>query len=173
MANLRNPLLTATNTLTNGGGAVNVEEVSSIEKAGDTGILFVFNYDKQEQTALWEFVDLATRDTEFALMIVASDVWDVATDGMFVSSSAQTVVFKTGKDTVNEESVNLNKVTRISTSSQVNFLGDGGETIYTITFTLKAIDSLKETTWHYTSDVDRDAVFGELTIVAADAVYLT
>ena len=173
MANTRNPLLTATNTLTNGAGAVNIEDVSSIEKTGDKGIIFVFKYDKQEQTVVWEFVNLATRDAELALMIVSSTAWAAGTDGAFVSSSAQTVVFKTGVATVNEESINLNKVTRVSTSSQSNFLGTGGQVIYTITFTIQAIDALKEITWHYAVLADRDNVYGEVTVAAAGLVFLT
>lgn len=173
MANYRNPLLTATNTLTNGAGAVNLEEVSSIEKTGDTGILFVYDYDKQEKNVVWEFVDTSTRDTEFALMVVTSTAWAATTDGAFISSSAQTIVFKTGVDTVNEESVNLNRVARVSTSSQTNFLGDGGQVVYTITFTIQAIDALKEITWNYAAQVDRDNVYGEVTTNAAGLVFLT
>lgn len=172
MANLRNPQLTSTNALVEGGGSVNVEEVLSVEKLGSDSILFVFDYDKEERNVVWRYADLATRDNEYALLVVASDVWDVATDGFFVKSSLPTFVYKTGVASGKETGVNLNKVTSISTSSGTNFLGTGGKVMYNVVFSLKGIDSLQEFEWSFDDLADRDAVFGELTIEAADAVFL-
>lgn len=172
MAKLRNSLLTATNTLVSGAGAVNVGEVIAIQKTGTASILFVFDYEKKERNVEWTFVDPATRDAEFALMTVASDLWDVATDGMFVSSSLPTFVNKTGVLAVTDDSINCDKIVRVSKDQNVNFLGTGGKTMYTIVFSVKAVDSIQEVIWSYDDLADRDTVFGEMTIEAADAVYL-
>lgn len=172
MANLRNPQLTSTNTLVSGGGSVNVEEVLSIEKSGTDSILFVFDYNHEERNVVWTYVDTATRDAEYALLVVASDVWDVATNGMFVVSSIPTFVYKTGVASTKESGINLNKVARITVDEGTNFLGAGGKVMYRIVFKFKGVDAIEEAEWSFASAVDRDTVFTELTIEAADAVYL-
>lgn len=172
MANVRNPQLTSTNTLVAGGGSVNVEEVLSIEKSGTDSILFVFDYNHEERNVLWTYADSTDRDAEYALLIVASDVWDVATNGMFVVSSLPTFVYKTGVLSTKESGVNLNKVARITTDQGSNFLGIGGKVMYRIVFKFKGVDAIEETEWSFDDLADRDAVFAELTVEAADVIYI-
>lgn len=173
MANARNPILIATATLVNGGGAVNIEKVISIEKSGDASILFIYDYDHTEKNVTWEFADTATRDTEYDGMTVASDVFATGTQGAFVEPTAATVVFKTGVAAV-KNAINLNKVAAISTVDvAANFLGTGAKPMYSIKFTYTAIDTIKETSWHFDNATDRDTTYGEITNVIADVDYIT
>lgn len=175
MANLRNPLFVSTTVTTNSPSGVNVEKVIAVEKTATSGIVFIYDYNKPEKNVIWQYADDTDRDAEFVLLTVASDDFSDAVtplDAAFVVPSVATVNGGTGKPSLSV-AVNVNSVAAISKVDKVTFMGIGGKDVFGIVFTYDAIDTLKVVEWYFLTDVDRDAVFAELTVVAADALYIS
>jgi hypothetical protein len=172
MANFRAPLVTSTTAVTNAAAGVNAEEVIAIEKSGDLGILFVFDYENTERNVVWEYADLADRDTEYALLVIDSAAFKAGGNAAFVTSTAATITDRTGVATIAGQGMNLNKVVSVSKDTAVTFLGDGGKDIYKLKFVYKAINGLKEITWNYEVVGDRDDTYDEVTAEAATLEYI-
>jgi len=172
MANVRNPQIVSTTAVLVDNGSVNVEKVLSVSKQGTDSLIFTYDYNKTERSVIWKYANTTDRNTEYALLTVASDDFSTGTDGLFVSPSLSTIKRLAGTADSNPECINLNAVVKVSkTNSTKNFIGDGGAPVYGIAFTFDAVDSLKEATWFFASSANRDTVYGELVSIAANANY--
>lgn len=167
MTQVRNPHLTATNTLAVDTGAINTNTVKFLSKRAtgrDVDLTFIVEVDEVERPVTWSFIDSTNRDNEFTALTVSSADWDVATRLPFIASSLTTINPQTKVEITDQDAVNLDLVSRISKLDDL----EG----FQIVFTFGALKQLKEVTWTYALQASRDTVFTELTNPVAAMTFL-